>query len=539
MNLAAILLALPIAAFAAGPTIVSVVNNYSYIPAGFPNSGISPGSIFVIFGSGMADAPAGKVSLESTLAPGLPKTLAGASLSVSAGGVTVTPAMYYATPGQIAAVLPSNTPAGPATLTVTYNGATSNAFSFQVAPNALGLGTYSGDGAGLVLATNNINGALYDFTNSAKPGETIVLWGSGLGADRADSDTVFTTSPHAVNTPLKIYFGGVAGKILYAGSSGYPGYNQIDVTIPDNVPTGCYGAVVGVAGSGTSTSVSNFGSLPIAPSGGECNDSLFGISGTTIATLRGKNTVNSASLFVGQLVTPALLTDNVTQASNIASASFSQETGTAYGSSNASSNGSTFSVGSCFVSEVVSPGGGGSSTSTPLDAGNISLAGPAGTYFLSEIATGSYQAMLPANAITSSGGAFTFNGGGGSGVGSFKTTVSLPNPILNWTNQTEGATINRSQGIQIDWTGGGAGSYLIITGGSTDDATGASGSFTCVANQSDLSFLVPAYVTGALPAGPGTLDVENATGFGIFSARGLDIGLSFGFTGVTIESVYQ
>src|ERR1700733_11876600 len=90
--LAAIFLALPIAALAdkrsaSGgggpnePTIISVVNNYSYIQAGFPNSGISPGSIFLIFGSNMADA--GNVALESTLAPGLPKKLAGASLSVT------------------------------------------------------------------------------------------------------------------------------------------------------------------------------------------------------------------------------------------------------------------------------------------------------------------------------------------------------------------------------------------------------------------------------------------------------------------------
>ena len=194
---------------------------------------------------------------------------------MSVGGTTVQPAMYYATPGQIAAVLPSNTPTGSATITVSYNGATSNAFSFQVVPYALGINTYFGTGGGLILATDT-SGSIFTYTNSAKPGQTIVLYGSGLGADTADSDTVFTTTPHAVNTPIKIYIGGIPATILYAGSSGYPGYNQIDLTIPDNVPTSCYVGFVGVTGSGKNITTTNFGSLAISPSGGQCNDSIFG-----------------------------------------------------------------------------------------------------------------------------------------------------------------------------------------------------------------------------------------------------------------------
>ncbi len=110
------------------------------------------------------------------------------------------------------------------------------------------------------------------------------MYGSGLGADTSDSDTVFTTTPHAVNTPLQIYIGGVQASILYAGSSGYPGYDQLDVTIPDSVPLSCYVGVVGVTGSGSSLTVSNFGSLSISTAGGQCDDSVFGLSGTTVST---------------------------------------------------------------------------------------------------------------------------------------------------------------------------------------------------------------------------------------------------------------
>jgi uncharacterized protein (TIGR03437 family) len=115
---------------------------------------------------------------------------------------------------------------------VTVNETPSPAFQFQVVPAAPGLDTYYGTGGGMVTATNNQTGALIDFTHSAAPDQTIVLWGSGLGADTADSDTVFTSSPHPVNqSATHVYVGDMEATIAYAGSSGYPGLDQIDVII--------------------------------------------------------------------------------------------------------------------------------------------------------------------------------------------------------------------------------------------------------------------------------------------------------------------
>ncbi|HTR37298.1 MAG TPA: hypothetical protein VMH80_15440 [Bryobacteraceae bacterium] len=514
------------------PMITSVVNNYSYIPDGFANSGVSPGSIITIFGSDMSDSPP-TVTLQSSAAPGIPKTLEGATLSVKVGSTTVTPGMYYATPSQIAAVLPSNTPTGSATITVSYKGNTSNAFSFQVVPAALGLDTYYGTGTGLITATNANTGALYNFTNSVKPGETIVLWGSGLGADTPDSDTVFTNSPHSVNTAMKIYFGGVTGTVLYQGSSGYPGLNQINVTVPANAPTGCYVSVVAVLGTGASTTTSNFLLLPISVSGGECNDSILGISGSEISMLSGQSTVKTGSVTVGQSVTPKSDTDNTPQTNNVAFASFSKDTGSSYEVS-----GSSFTL-PCNVTEVISSGGSGSSTG--LDAGNISVTGPTGTFQLMTIPLlkGYYTAQLPANAITASGGDFTFNGSGGADVGSFSATITLPNPLLQWTNQSAGATINRGTGVEVDWTGGAPGSFVAISGDSFNLDTEASGSFICIAPQSALKFVVPNYVLYNLPAGAGHLSVGNDSGLGTFSANGLDSGLKFGYTSTQINSTYK
>lgn len=152
---------------------------------------------------------------------------------------------------------------------------------------------------------------------------------------------------------------------------------------------------------------------------------------------------------------------------------------------------------------------------------------------------GFYDAELPSGAITSSGGAFTFTGSGGADVGSFKTTINLPNPLLAWTNQSAGATVNRAQGVQVNWTGGAPGSYVIIEGNAFDLNSGASGNFTCVANQSALTFTVPGYVTSTLPAASGTLGVENVSNYNTFSGANLDFGLAFGLSGTTINTNYQ
>ena len=111
-----------------GPVITKVLNNYSYIPAGFVNSGISPSTIFTIFGTNLAAPSTGAAAGLQDSTHGIPTTWNGATVTISAGGKNFTPGLYYALPTQIAAVMPAATPVGSATVTVNYNG-TSNAFA--------------------------------------------------------------------------------------------------------------------------------------------------------------------------------------------------------------------------------------------------------------------------------------------------------------------------------------------------------------------------------------------------------------------------
>ncbi len=516
---------------AGNPTITQLQNNYGLIAPGLPNYGIAPGSLFIIRGSNLSSVPIANVTLQSSAGPaGIPTTLNGAAITVTVNGTTVHPGIYYAGSSQIAAVLPSNTPIGTGTITVTYSGATVTS-PITVVPTALGLDTYYGSGTGLGVATDPVTGALFNYTNSIPPGKIIVLWGSGLGADTADSDTVYTTSPHAVNTPLTIYFGGVAGTVLYAGSGGYPGVNQINVMVPANAPTGCGVSVVAVSGN----IVSNTVSLPIG--NGVCSDGVLGYNGTQLTTMSTQTgTYNFGSLAIEQITTPGVapLGGTNTDASGI----FEK---VQYSGSSSTTTGGVTSLGSCSVITASSASTGTIPTIVGLDAGTITITGPTGTQTLTNQAlptqsgpSGLYTASLASSFMPPTGGTYTFTGSGGADVGHFTTSISYTSPLV-WTNMNAVTTVNRASGQPITWTGGAANSYVVITGSSAN-AT-ASASFFCYAPASAGQFTVPSYVLLALPASTnnsGSLGVENAV-TGTFTATGLTTGttiaaVSFGIT---------
>ena len=500
-----------------GPAITMIQNNYSYLVPGLPNYGIAPGSLFIIKGSGMASATT--VSALNDPGKGIPTSWNGASISVTVGGVTASAPIYYAMATQIAAVLPSNIPAGTGTLTLTYNNATVSS-PITVLTSALGLDTYYGTGDGLGVATDALTGALFNYTNSIPPGTTVVLWGSGLG-NTGDSDTMNTSTPHAVANAPTFYIGGMQVTPLYAGRSVYPGVNQINLTIPSGVAPGCGVSVVAVSGN----IVSNTVTLPVAVGGGVCTDAVTGANGNTITNLAGKSNYNSGSLFILQATSPGHV-DSAAEAmfQNVQTATSANVSGIT-------------SIGSCTVSTGLN---GGSSTSTGLDAGTISVTGPTGTQTLQSFPQipGGYFAQLPSGFIPASGGSYTFNGTGGSQVGSFTASVSYTNPMV-WTNSGSISAVTRAAGQTVNWSGGASGSYVWIVGSSSSGT--ASASFVCYAPQSALTFTVPSYVLLALPpsSSTGSLGLENVTAPVSFSASGLDYGLAFAGVSSSISPSYN
>ena len=517
----------------AAPTITKIQNNSSSIPAGFPNSGIAPSSLFKIRGSGFGD-PADLNNHPSD--NGLSTTLNGASVKVTVGSTTVTPVLYYAGPSfdpdgsspmQLSAVLPAATPLGTATVVVTSNGVPSNAFQIQIVEAAPGISTYQ-NGVAVAQDVNRLGDplqGLVTFTHSIAPGGIIFLWGTGLGASSKDFDTTYNPTQLQTSIPYAIYIGGVqVSNIAYKGTGLYPGVSLFGLTVPSNVPTGCYVPVVAVATTAAGPVVSNTATLSIAAGGGACSDPGLGYDGNQLSSLNGQGTVKSGFLNVSQATIPG-------QGTVAAGVAIFQKSSTVTAAS-----GGSVSTGGCVVTPTIT---GAAPTTTALNAGTITVTPPGGTAVtLSSLPQlpGFYVGTLPS--IPSSGGAFVFNSTPGTDVGGFTATVNFPNPLLTWTNQAAAANVTRSQGLTVTWTGGASNSGVLISGTSTSGT--ATGSYTCIAPQSAGTFTVPSYILLSLPAANnGNTQVANSTALTPFSAAGLDFGATVGSVAVQVNSNYN
>jgi uncharacterized protein (TIGR03437 family) len=482
-----------------GPTIVLVENNYSFILPGLPNYGIAPGSLFVISGTNLSSSA--PPVLQSSAAPGLPESLNQTSISVTVNGVTTVPSLYYTSATQVAAVLPSTTPAGTGTITLTYNGQTSAAAPIQVVPSALGLDTTYGDGSGQGVISD-ASGNLIGFTHVAQPGQTVVLWGSGVGPDTSNDDRTFPQNQNNLaDIPMQVYIGGISANILYRGRSQYPGVDQIDVVIPTNVSPGCFVSVVAVSGS----IVSNTVTIPVGSPVGPCSDEAQSYSGSQFESLA----TGKANIQVGSILAARSISSSGTVGWS-ASATFQVVQSGLYGSGYGDA-----SDGSCVV---MSPA---ASTEGPfqyygLDAGTIAVTWPGGLDIMNETPglPGVYLGSLTAGPSDSPQGIqYSFVGTGGRDIAAFSGGVTLESPPLIWINLGSVTAVTRSQGVTVTWADSTSGPLndIEIRGGSTTTVGGKTVpvGFVCHAPVTAGSFTIPPSILMALPAGSGTLNVAH------------------------------
>src|SRR5215469_18521852 len=119
----------------AQPTISAVVNGASFSQVPLPNSSIAQGSFFSIFGTNLGPATSAcGTNLGACLWSSypLPHSIMGTSVSITVGGTTTMALINLAISSQINGVMPSNTPAGSGTLTVTTSAGASKAFNITV-----------------------------------------------------------------------------------------------------------------------------------------------------------------------------------------------------------------------------------------------------------------------------------------------------------------------------------------------------------------------------------------------------------------------
>jgi uncharacterized protein (TIGR03437 family) len=507
----AALAALPLGA---QPAIATggIVNAASYAPVGMPNSAIAQGSIFLVFGQQL-----GPATLVSSSLP-LATILAGTSAAVTVNGTTVAPLIVYTSAQQVAMIMPSSTPTGAGSMTVTYGGATSQPVAVQVTAASFGMFSVNQQGSGPAVVTD-ANYVPITLTHAAAAGQSLILWGTGLGKISGDE----TQTPPAGNVGSKpvVWVGSQQANVQYWGRSpSYAGLDQINFQVPSGT-RGCYVSVAVQAGG----VVSNFGSIAVASSGAVCSDPL-GLSSSQLAPLQNGQNLSVALLAIGR---SAVTVNAATTTTDSGSASFLRYTpAQLFGSS----FGQTVSAGSCMVypvkgnplvSDPVQPQG--------LDAGaSLSLGGTNGTVEIRATSTKGYYAGPLGSILNVS--THTLNGFGGSDVGPFAVELDAPTS-LSWTNQAAISTVSESQGITVNWTG--AGGSLTVTGYSfVPDQNGNAGvgaRFYCAPSAGSGGsgqFAVPSYVLLSLPAAGGFLGITStrSPSDGVAAIRGIDAGIA-------------
>ncbi len=462
----------------------------------------------------------------------LQTSIGGTSIKVTVSGTTVDAIMYYSLAAQVAAILPSKTPTGTGTLTVSYNGQTATA-PIVVTQSNVGIFTVSQSGTGDAIAFLNSDNGLITPTHAANAGDVVVFWGTGLGPVTSD-ETRPAQQADLTSVPLQVFIGGKQATILFRGRNACcSSVDTVYVTVPDGL-SGCAVSVNMRIGNITS----NTTSIAVASSGRTC---------TPINSSTPPGTAANAPFRFGGIVlersgtTTTVLGTTTVSKSDSALAIFDKVTpGT---STSTGSQIDINSYGSCTVSYTTSSSGNGASTGTVqyLDAGaSIAMTAPFGNRTLAKTSPGAgvtyYTATLDNTATTLLPGTYTFTGPGGTDVGSFTATYAMPTPFA-WTNQASLNTIDRSVGLTVAWTGGDPAGYVTIAGASTAYGSTAASTttvgFTCTARVTDGNFTVPPIVLLSLPASapspggtvvvPGSVSVTHSTSPSSFKApSGLD-----------------
>lgn len=186
----------------------------------------------------------------------LPTSLEGVSVTINGVAAYV----EYISPGQINVLAPDDATVGTVQVQVTTAQQNSNSASGRKTQFAPAFFTFGGGAFvaarhadfSLVGAANLLAGVV---TLPAKPGETILLYGTGFGPTNLPVPSAqLVTTPEPLANPVQIRIGGVTAAVTFGGLVA-PGLYQFNVTVP-NLPNGDAAVLATVGGVGTGTGVS-------------------------------------------------------------------------------------------------------------------------------------------------------------------------------------------------------------------------------------------------------------------------------------------
>lgn len=241
---------------AGAPSILTggIVNAASYAAVNGLGSPVAPGSLVAIFTSTLA------ASAASFTTASLPNSLGGVSLTfngVTAPIVQVAPTFAYPyVSAQVPfEVLGSGQTTGTVPAVITVNNIPSTAVQTSIVSSAPGIFTIPPTGQGnaiLVFINSATNAATIAAPASASLGYPAApiprgtlgfFYVTGLGAMTPPVADGSGNCPAAngcnANAMPTVLIGGISASVIFAGQApGYPGVFQVNITIPQNTPTG-------------------------------------------------------------------------------------------------------------------------------------------------------------------------------------------------------------------------------------------------------------------------------------------------------------
>ncbi|HWB83272.1 MAG TPA: hypothetical protein VG675_03970 [Bryobacteraceae bacterium] len=488
-----------------GAVISSISNAASLIDPSLPNGAIAEGAIAVIQGINL-----GPITLSVASNAFQSTTLSGTSVSVTVAGTTVAGLMYYTSATAVAFLLPSNTPIGSGTITVTYNGEAGPASPVRVSPSSPGIFTVTSDGQGagivtyadysLVSSTKASNcGGVYTTCGAANPGDVLIIWATGLGPINGTDASGAGLGVNMPTLPMTILLGGVPIKADYQGRSGCcVGEDQVVFTVPPNAPTGCAVPL----SLQVNNFISNSVAIPVAAAGSRtCSpaDTVF----TAADVVR--VTTSSAPVAFGEI--ELRRDDNSPGFTDHFSGDFFRFTIPTTVQPFFMSYADTPPLGTCQI--VNNLNGVGSDVPITIQGGGLNagpqltLQGPNGSKSAS-FSNGGYGTTLSNNGSFLTAGAYTVSAPGGPDIPAFTAPFSIPAMPVLTSPPPDAATpfaVTRSSGLTVTWSGGQPDSRIELEGFSGSGPVNTGAGFLCSVPAAAGSFTIPASILLAMPPG--------------------------------------
>ncbi|MEZ5353300.1 MAG: hypothetical protein R2762_11740 [Bryobacteraceae bacterium] len=499
----------------AQPVVTSVLHAASYGKA------IPQGSIFAIFGTNI-----GPPTLISAPALPLGTALGGTSIKFTpvSGGAAVDAFMVYTSAVQVSGILPSSAAPGNYNVTVSYNGQTSAGVAVTVVARAFGMFTLSSSGSGPAVLQNAVSSTelvVNQFTAPARPGQVMILYGTGLGAITVPDNNAPGAQDLLAAAGVKVIVGGRELTPLYAGRSpGLPGVDQINFTLPPDIATGCTVPLQVRAGGVTTV---NPVSMSVAAEGaGICRHPLIPEESLRKLAAGQALTVGSFTLQAVQIFATVPILGELSLRSESFSGAVEKLTLANAAALDFDALGLTLTAGSCIVQKLRTNGFSLDSLDAPavmsLDAGTpLTVNGPNvanravargadGQYDTDFIELGLPTPGAPAAQPVIARGEYTVSGPGGADVAGFTARAQVPERPV-WSNRADIASIRRTQPLTLNWTGGGADDVALVvggggarTGGTQEDPVYDATFFVCAQRASAGTFTVQPETLAQLPA---------------------------------------